>query len=49
MMLNGEEIAKHGWEKSHNCFNERLVAKYMIEVAFRLPLSEDYMWPTETY
>jgi len=44
-----QEIAKCGWEKSHNCFNERLVAKYMIEVAFRLPFSEDYMWPTETY
>ncbi len=44
-----QEIAKRGWEKSHNCFNERLVTKYMIEVAFRLPLSEDYMWPTETY
>ena len=43
------EIAKRGWEKSHNCFNERLVAKYMLEVAFRLPLSEDYAWPTETY
>jgi len=43
------EIAKRGWEKSHNCFNERLVAKYILEVAFRLPLSEDYAWPTETY
>jgi hypothetical protein len=42
-------IAQHGWEKSHNCFNECLVAKYMIEVAFRLPLSEEYAWPTDTY
>jgi spore maturation protein CgeB len=49
---NDEErrkIAQRGWEKSYRCFNERLVAKYMIEVAFRLPLTEDYMWPTETY
>ena len=44
-----KKIAQCGWEKSHNCFNERLVAKYMLEVAFRLPLSEDYAWPTETY
>ena len=44
-----QEIAKRGWEKSHDCLNERLVAKYILEVAFRLPLSEDYAWPTETY
>ena len=44
-----QEIAKRGWEKSHNCFNERLVAKYILEVAFRSSLSEDYAWPTETY
>ena len=44
-----KKVAQRGWEKSHNCFNERLVAKYMLEVAFRLPLSEDYAWPTETY
>ncbi len=43
------KIAQCGWEKSYRCFNERLVAKYMLEVAFRLPLSEDYAWPTETY
>jgi len=43
------EIARRGWEKYHRCFNERLVAKYILEVAFRLPLSEDYAWPTETY
>ncbi len=43
------KIARQGWEKSHTFFSERLVAKYMIEVALRLPLSEDYAWPTETY
>ena len=43
------EIAKRGWEKSHNCFNERIIAKYMLEATFRLPLSENYAWPTETY
>jgi hypothetical protein len=44
-----KRVARQGWEKSHNYFNERLVAKYMLEVAFRLPLSENYAWPTETY
>ena len=44
-----KRVARLGWEKSHSCFNERLVTKYMLEVAFRLPLSENYNWPTETY
>ena len=44
-----KEVARQGWEKSHRCFNERLVAKYILEITFRLPLSEDYAWPTETY
>ena len=43
------EIAGRGWERSHACFNERLVAKYMLETTFDLPLSEEYAWPTETY
>jgi len=44
-----KEIARGGWEKSHYQLNERLVAKYVIEVTFKLPLSEDYIWPTELY
>lgn len=43
------EIARRGWEKSHGCYNERLVAKYVIETTFCLPLSEQYAWPTQTY
>jgi hypothetical protein len=43
------EIARRGWEKCHSCYNERLVAKYIIETSFNLPLSEDYSWPTQTY
>jgi hypothetical protein len=43
------EIAWRGWEKSHACYNERLVTKYIIETTFGLPLSEDYAWPTQTY
>ena len=43
------EIARRGWEKSHTRFNERIVAKYIVETTFGLPLSEDYAWPTQTY
>lgn len=44
-----KEIARRGWEKSHNHLNERLVAKYIIEVTFKLPFSENYIWPTNLY
>lgn len=43
------EIAKNGWRRSHEIFNERLVAKYIVEVTFREKLSEDYQWPTELH
>ncbi len=44
-----QSIAQAGWEKYHRCFNERLVAKFMVEVTFGLPLSEPYAWPTDVY
>jgi len=44
-----KEIARRGWEKSHNHLNVSKVAKYIIEVTFKRPLSEDYIWPTELY
>ncbi|MEP3245261.1 MAG: glycosyltransferase [Sneathiella sp.] len=43
------EIAENGWRRSHEIFNEQLVAKYIEEVTFRQPLSEDYQWPTELH
>jgi hypothetical protein len=43
------EIARRGWEKSHNHLNERLVAQYIVEVACGKPFSEGYIWPTELY
>ncbi|HZZ82689.1 MAG TPA: glycosyltransferase [Gemmataceae bacterium] len=42
-------VAAAGWRQSHKHFNERLVAKYIVETAFRLALTEDYAWPTRTY
>jgi hypothetical protein len=44
-----QSIARAGWQKAHQLFNERLVAKYMVETVFRLPLSESYRWPTTLY
>ncbi len=42
-------IAQAGWRKAHAQFNERLVAKYIEEVTFGLPLTHDYAWPTQRY
>ena len=39
-------IAEAGWRKSHAHLNERLVARYIEEITFRRPLSQDYIWPT---
>jgi Glycosyl transferases group 1 len=40
------EIAEAGWRKSHERFSERVVARYIEEVAVRRPLSQRYFWPT---
>lgn len=44
-----KKIAKAGWEKYHNSFNEKTVAKYIEEVAFARKFSQSYAWPTELY
>lgn len=46
---NRRAIAYAGWQKMHVFFNERLVAKYLVEATFRLPFSESYAWPTQCY
>ena len=43
------EIAENGWRRSYEIFNEQLVAKYIAEVTFREPLSEEYQWPTKLH
>jgi Glycosyl transferases group 1 len=43
------QIAEAGWRKSHQELNERLVARYIEEVAFRRPLSNAYIWPTRLW
>jgi len=41
--------AEAGWRKSHEELNERLVARYIEEVAFRRALSHPYIWPTKLW
>jgi hypothetical protein len=42
-------VAERGWRKAHAVFDCKLVARYMIETIFKLPLSQDYRWPTEVH
>jgi hypothetical protein len=43
------QIAAAGYHRAHRYFNERLVAKFIVEHTFRSPLSESYAWPTQAY
>ena len=42
-------IAENGWRKTHQIFNEKLVARYLIEVTFREKLFDGYRWPTDIF
>jgi hypothetical protein len=42
-------MAEAGWLKSQQELNERLVARYIEEVAFRRALSHPYIWPTKLW
>jgi hypothetical protein len=43
------DIARTGWEVAHNHFNERLVARYMVETLMGGSCSGDYKWPTRIW
>lgn len=43
------EVAKRGWQRAHQIFNETLVARWIVEATFRTPPSQDYAWPTEIH
>ena len=42
-------VAQKGHELSHHEFNERLVARYMLETVCKEKYSHEYLWPTESY
>jgi hypothetical protein len=39
-------VAAAGWSRYHQLFNEQLIAKYVIDVAFDQMDPRDYEWPT---
>lgn len=44
-----KRVAKIGYELAHTEFNERLVARYMLEKTLGQRTSYDYRWPTESF
>lgn len=44
-----KQIARAGWEKSHQQFNATLVAQYILDITFENDLTHDYAWPTQRY
>ena len=44
-----QRIAKNGWLKAHNCFNEKLITQYVVETTFDQKQDKEYDWPTTKY
>lgn len=44
-----KKVAMKGHHKSHTAFNSARVTKFMLEVIFDYPLSEQYEWSHEVY
>jgi hypothetical protein len=41
-----QELARAGWRRYSSLFNERAIAKYIVDVAFGRVRASDYPWPT---
>jgi hypothetical protein len=42
-------MAMNGWKKTHTSFNTTRVTKFMLELIFEQPLSEEYEWKREIF
>lgn len=43
------QVAHAGWTKTRQAFNAQRITKYMIELTFNLPWTEQYEWESEVY
>jgi len=44
-----KEIARAGWKKSHENYNEQLIARYIIETTMGQEYTHNYAWPVTQY
>jgi len=42
-------IAEQGWHRAHSCYNGERISRYMLELLFDLPFTEDYEWRAEIF
>jgi len=42
-----KKVARSGWARIHRIFNERLVAQWIVDLAFERPASHAYEWPLD--
>ncbi len=44
-----KRVAKKGWERGHKCYNEKIITKYFIDIAFNGKATKEYNWPLHTF
>ena len=44
-----KRIAKSGWNRGHNDYNEKIVTSYFLDIAFNRKPTKDYSWPVFQY
>ena len=44
-----KQIAKKGWEKGHNNFNEKVVTNYFVDIAINSRPTTEYSWPVHVF
>ena len=44
-----KEIAKKGWEKGHNNFNEKIITNYFLDITLNFKSTKDYGWPEHVF
>ena len=44
-----KEIAKKGWEKGHNNYNEKIITNYFLDITLNFKSTKDYSWPEHVF
>ena len=47
--IEAKEIAKKGWEKGHNNFNEKIITNYFLDIAINSNPTNEYSWPLHVF
>ena len=42
-------IAKKGWEKGHNNYNDKIITEYFLDTVFNKRPTKEYSWPIHQF